>query len=238
MPAKNPSSLFLGFQDFWKNSDLIFVMTKSKEVKLDFYKKARRRRHNFPITFTTTLEYIGVTSLAISTVMRETETGLELARNFIQYVHIDGQTRKSKPLPQSFRRQFVHFVNQSKPPIVKPLILPKHLRVHRYSVTVAPSDTDANNHCNNASYVKYCMDAATEASRKGFYSNFLGDVCRYCVKNMQNYFAGECVSGDLLDVYTWSEAESPWRIYFLILKQDKPIFHNSMEFYAEPKTKL
>ena len=68
---------------------------------------------------------------------------------------------------------------------------------------------DRNNHVNQSSYIKFCMDAATHASLSGHYVHFNEDMCLYAPLLWTISYVGECRANDELSIYTWQSESSP-----------------------------
>lgn len=95
---------------------------------------------------------------------------------------------------------------------------------------------DRNNHMNQSSYNKFCMDPALHASVSGHYVLFIDDVFLYAPLLWTISYVGKRKANSELSIYTWQdEALSVENIQFLILINDRLIVYASTIFEKQAK---
>ncbi len=92
------------------------------------------------------------------------------------------------------------------------------------SIQVRHSDTDNLYHVNQANYIKFCLDAGTEATRLGKFRVLTGDLLSYRIKSIECVYKGESVPGDTLAVHVWQDERDPGQLLSQIEKQDRVIW--------------
>ena len=111
---------------------------------------------------------------------------------------------------------------------------------HTHSLHVRHNDTDTLYHSNQSSYFTYCMEAATEASKKGCFRVLTKDLLSYPIETMECLYKGESHPGDELVISVWENPSNLLQICCQIEKQDKVIWIGTVQFtdYEEPVSKL
>ncbi|KAK7489446.1 hypothetical protein BaRGS_00019245 [Batillaria attramentaria] len=191
-------------------------------------------RAQFPYKVSTELEDIGKTSATLFCRLVNKLDNKTLATYRLKMVYVDQTTRRPAPFPDWFQQKY----NSGKKQNVKPFVLPKSapqvpVSAFTYRVTVPAGDVNAANHNNQASYFRYCCDAAQAAISEGHLLSFSPDI-----SEMMGVFAGDSNQGDLLCVSLWQQDDQPNSIRFVITRkegiQQPIIFHASMTFGMTP----
>lgn|SRR6218665_1061553 len=178
------------------------------------------------------LGYAGDTSLNIVEVMSDKTSDSVLARNIIQCVLLDKDTRKPTSLPDWWRCKYAPFaVGNEK--LVVPVIPTPNANTNRYSMKPSWGDADLNMHVGHLAYVGFCFDAAMEAVRNNFYAGFQDDILKYNVRTLESTYKGESFPSDLLTVVTWQNSQNPLLLHFSIEKDGQVIYQSSVEFFRQ-----
>ena len=146
--------------------------------------------------------------------------------NVRTFATLDMQTGKSVPLSQ-LDHNMPNFKNlfSDKPSPLPVLDLPPSGEYFSNTIRASHSDMNLLFHVNSATYVRYCMDCATEASLAGFTRTISGDPCFLPVAKLETFHAGENFAGEDLEVCTWEQDGET--MYFLIFnkRKAKKVFH-------------
>ncbi|CAH1794138.1 unnamed protein product [Owenia fusiformis] len=193
-----------------------FTFMASAEIELsdEFYKMAGSVQ--VPLSVHVNLGYIGNSSiLSMANAYHGVNNGwLIKSKNTI--VTVDPETRRPKPLPSWWKEKYRPICSESGP-FKKEKIL-KATNCYRYETKVRWSDTDRYKHTNQASYIYFCLDAATDASLSNFYENIQGDFCKYHIKKITMGYHGESVANDTVVIETW-QMEDKDTVHFQISKK-------------------
>ena len=146
---------------------------------------------------------------------------------------VDKATRKPTAIPAWWRDKYSKCVQGQGQSLVIPRVRVPDL-THNYDVKVAWTDMDNYKHTNYVSYIRYCQDAALDATHAGFFTRVKGDFLTYNVNKMDISYRGESVANDLLTVHVWENEENPFVLHFTITKNDTLIFQNTITLF-EPK---
>ena len=142
---------------------------------------------------------------------------------------LDRNSGKSRQLPLNLAKGISSYIKYPEKQTPLPVItLPPSGQYHRWSVRAAPSDMDLNFHVNQAAYVRYCMDCASDASEKGFIKQIDGDPCFWQVAEIHTFNSGENFPRDELHVCTWECPNDDHVLKFLIFnvkRPHRPVFH-------------
>lgn len=207
---------------------LIFIRVINMTIEKDFHRLQHSNRRLLSIRIH--LSHVGNTSWNTISVLKDGNSGKVLATSRRKTVIINKVTRKPQPLPNWWKRKYAPTVVDSQELVVPSLEVPSE-NTYRYILTVTRKDTDLNKHVSNASYVKFCFDAATEAIRNNFYVGFHGDILSYGVEALRMSFVKEARAGDSLTVITWQDTHNPKILHFSFEKADEIIYQNSMGFF-------
>ncbi|XP_078658023.1 uncharacterized protein LOC144903579 isoform X1 [Branchiostoma floridae x Branchiostoma belcheri] len=180
-------------------------------------------------TVTENLCSLGNTSWVTMEEIRDYSTNDLMARCIIQGVNVDDTTRRPEPLPDWLKEKYAYLTSSVR--TVQPFDVPKSTKFFRYSEVVPPRDTDTYNHTTLSSYIWYGMDCATLGARSKAYSVIRGDIDNYDLKMLEVLYQKESTEGDVLDVESWEDQDSPDTLRFQIKKGDENITQLTMQFY-------
>ncbi|XP_061181551.1 uncharacterized protein LOC133190097 [Saccostrea echinata] len=171
------------------------------------------------------------TSIMFAVKLKNEATEEILGENFIKVVRINRKTRRSSSFPEYFYEKYAAFMNTPGHSGTEKEDLPEIPR-HAYKYVVIPghSDEDFNGHLNQSSFIRFCMDAATNASLKGYYEHYTSDMCLYPSLQWTISYVGESLAGDQLTIYTWQKEDTADNIRFAIVRNGNRIFYASTVF--------
>ena len=176
------------------------------------------------------LGYVGMSSLNSVAVLSDANSGEVFARNTNQVVTVSKETRKPTPLADWWKEKYASSVVENERLIIAAVQI--STSPHVYCMKVPWDDIDGYKHTNYVAYIKYCFEAAMDATVNGtFYSKIKEDVLLYHVKEMEIAFKGETKAGDELKVATWETDKDPWKVHFDISKEGKTVLQNTVSFY-------
>lgn len=207
-----------------------FVLQNQVEISTELYKTP-----GLTVKFKNISEllYIGNSTISFRTILMNETSGVVLAIQSYDFVHVNTDTRKAEPFPPYFKQHVNNILSGC--PIQSPsrLTLPVVDRKNCYccKLVVKNIDTDENEHTTQSLYVEYAFESAAQAIASGYYKKLQGDIYGYCAKNARFVHMGESTAGDELLVVTWEDQSNPLLIYFVITKDSKDICHAKMEFY-------
>lgn len=231
-------AMYNGFIDFQKIDGReagIVIVKQGLKLKANLHQKSLNSR--FDILINTQLLQVGKTSLVFNMEFIDGTTKEVFGENIIKSVRMNRKTRRPMAFPDWFYEKYKSYTESTVPNVLTKQPLPE-IPKNAFQFVVVPrhSDTDRNNHVNQSSYIKFCMDVATHASLSGYYAYYTQDMCLYAPLHWTISYVGECVANDNLHVYTWQDDDSaPSHIQFSILLKDRVIFHASTIFDSEPK---
>ncbi|RUS90068.1 hypothetical protein EGW08_002181 [Elysia chlorotica] len=198
---------------------------------------ATRKYNFFPYKVTLEVINVGQSSLTFRQVLINKLDNKELATFYMKMVLVDLHTKRPIARPQWHQEKFRH-LQGSQDDRVKVLLNAK-LAVpegaFQAETLVVPSDTDFNGHTNQASYVRFCLDAAEAANKAGFLQYVDGDICRYPILKISISYKGETTSGDRLFTSVWQDDLSPQVLNFATYRAEKLVLVVSITFKPKPK---
>ena len=177
------------------------------------------------------LGYVGRSSVHSLTTLKNTDTGIELARNVMQTIAVDKKTLKPSAVPTWWREQYVDKTIERPSRRVNAFHVPD--QTYSYEMKVPGCEIDRWQHTNYSSYTRFCFNAAMDAMRAGFYSTFLrdDDILSYNVMRMSPVYHGDSRAGDIILIRTWENENNPYLLHFDFSKDGKTCYQNSVEFY-------
>ncbi|XP_078574512.1 uncharacterized protein LOC144860878 isoform X2 [Branchiostoma floridae x Branchiostoma japonicum] len=209
--------------------DLVFIRGQSWEFLPGYYRHLAPGRGN---TVIERLRHIGNTSWVSIQEVRDSPTNELMIRGILQRINVSAIRRRPEPLPDWLKERYSYLTSSvSRPPTVQVFDEPTNVKCFRYSVVVAPSETDTNNHTFHASYLWYCMDCATVGARGGAYSVLRGNLAKFDLKMLEVLYQKESLEGDVLDIESWEDQSSPDTLRFQVKKGNENITQLTMQFY-------
>ena len=210
-----------------------FMASTKTDVDLDFYRIADHQK--LPsLAVNIHLGYVGSASLNSVAELVDLDSGKVFATNTNQVVMVDKTTRKPSVLPDWWKDRYKKHVIGNVALVVPLIPAPENDRCHTYDMKVSWNDIDSYKHTNYISYIRFCFDAAMDATVKGHFSKLHDDILGYHAKKMEISYKGESLAGDLLRIKCWENMDNPLLIHFDISRDGLTIFQNAIEFH-EPE---
>ncbi|XP_033760551.1 uncharacterized protein LOC117342484 [Pecten maximus] len=213
-----------------RENKTIFAARMHYVATEEFYSKAAIF-NPISIESTTTIKSIGHSSIVDSITMTEEETGTLFAQANCKFVLICNDSKKSVPLPDWFEEKYSRpnldkaTILMSKTPS---MVVPKQAFSHK--LQTRHSDIDSNGHVATQEYFRFCIECAMDASKAGFYRQFVSEMWLYPVLEADVTFLGESREGMALTILTWQCESNASKMYFVILDDKAKIFECSFLF--------
>ncbi|OWF41897.1 uncharacterized protein LOC110461819 [Mizuhopecten yessoensis] len=190
----------------------------------------------YPISFDckTVLKSVGQSSFVDSVNMTEKETGTVFAKLMCKFIPICNDTKKPVPLPDWFVGKFsIHNADQDVDKLGKesPMIVPKQVFSHK--LQTRHGDLDTNGHIPTQEYFRFCMEGAMEASKSGFYRQFVSEIWLFPVLEADVTLLGQSFEKTELTIFTWQCESNAAKIYFVIMGGNDRISECSFLFGEE-----
>jgi len=227
---------FLGFQDLRSTHFGFYVLGGDYYFDPSMWEVARKFDY-FPFKISIQLINLGETSVSIRQVLTNTLDGREIATFYCKLVYVDKLAKSSQVLPYWHRLKY-RSVESPHRVRIDTSVTSAPTSATTVRTQVAASDVDHNGHTNQASYVRFCLDAAEATNRQTGLHRFHGDVCLYPITKMSVAYRQETHLGDLLDVTLWQDELSPFQIHFLLQHDGKIAFSATIFFKNAPCSKL
>ena len=230
-----------GFLDVERESLLangaVFIVAGDYTFSASLFQRARQLKFEMQLNLYTRLERLGRSSITMRSELRDPTAHMEvLASLTFVYVLVDKETRRSRVLPKWMPERYGQF--RSSASYMSPYRLmtqPAHAYTVPLPFRVMASDTDFNQHTNQSTYIRMCLDGAYEASRKAVLKAFRGDIAHYNCKAMNVLYISESRYGDKLRVCLWEDQHASFKIHFQVFNdrcpESNPLFQCSMQFH-------
>jgi len=160
------------------------------------------------------LGYMSDTSYRLVLSLRSAKDKRIMAVNERFLVFIDQKTRQKVSIPEQIKETYGHLAKGSKKKL--PVPPPKPVHAFHTEAIVCHSDTDILYHTNHASYLRFCIDCATEATANNYFSSIPGDFMACEISDVVIAYKAESFPGDHLDILTWEDDKQKNILYFLI----------------------
>jgi len=227
---------YLGFKDLRSDNFGFYLLGGDYYFDPCMWEVARKYQY-FPYKISIELINLGETSVTLREVLTNTLDGKEIATFYGKMVYINKLAKKSQVLPYWHRMKY------------RSVETPHRVRIDqtqsqvpqgafRVKTLVSASDCDHNGHTNQASYIRFCLDAAESVNRRQPLKRFNGDICLYPITKMSTAYRSETYLGDELCTCLWQDDLSPFRIHFVLLRDKTIVFSASMSFKNAPCSKL
>ena len=226
LPLSKPGAFFPG-DPTGKTVMVMFAQTFS--ITQDAYTKFAL---NFPIDFESSIVAYGRTSVVRQVTLADGETGRVFGTNLQKVVNMDKTSRTSSDLTPQMLDKYREMVKKNSndvfPQIIPPVIPSDN--VFTTSITVRHSDMDFIFHNNQASYMRYALDCASEAASKNVFTVIKHDICLYHALDSRTLHMSESFSGDKLTIKAWEDDSDPHRLHFMMFKEDAEVYYSNIEF--------
>uniref|UniRef100_A0A0B7A1V0 Uncharacterized protein n=1 Tax=Arion vulgaris TaxID=1028688 RepID=A0A0B7A1V0_9EUPU len=191
----------------------------------------------FPYKITIELVSIGQTSFTVRQVLFNTIDHKELASFIGKLVFVDTKTKRPQAFPSWHNIKYSTLQSQDTFKVDVPVTSVPDYAFSRTFVVTA-SDTDHNGHTNQASYVRFCLDATEAARRHQFLHHFTSDICFYPIVKMSVAYRGETLCGDELTVSLWDIGHNSSNLHFAISRGTTIVFVAAVKFRESAVSKL
>ena len=226
---------FAHYKDFHSHSTTLFVASQRYEFTEDVhdirFDNAFGLHH--PLHFYMYVSDAGKSSFCTTVLWTDPRSTKEMAKFVTKVVVVKIKTRKPFPLEDFFYDGLEEHLNTVRRlGIVKrqPVAIPDN--VFRYKLKALHSDTDNNAHVNQASYVKWCSDAASVAATQKHLTHFQRHIELYACKTMELHYTGESVVNDELEFIVWEEGSDT--VWVSILCKGDVIFTMDLQIHEGP----
>jgi len=227
---------FLGFKELKTDNLSFFVLGGDYYFDPCIWEVARKYQY-FPYKIAIELINQGESSVTIREVLTNTLDGREIATFYGKMVYVDKRAKRSQVLPYWHRMKYRSVVSSDRVRIDLSLSKVPENASH-VKLQVCASDTDHNGHTNQATYVRFCLDAAESVNRKTPLKKFMGDICLYPILKMSCAYRSETFLGDQLTMSLWQDDLSPFRLHFILFKDETIVYSSSMSFKNASCSKL
>lgn len=192
----------------------------------------------FPYKVTLEVINMGKSSMTFRQVLINKLDNKELATYYMKMVVVDKVTRRPAALPSWHRERFHHLdaTLDKKAEFVLDTDTAVPESAFQAETLIAPSDTDLNGHTNQASYVRFCLDAAEAANKAGALEYIHGDICKYPILKICISYKRETNAGDRIFTSVWQDKLSPQTLHFASQLDGKVVSAASISFKPTPRT--
>ncbi|XP_005109100.1 uncharacterized protein LOC101860848 [Aplysia californica] len=227
---------FLELQDLRSENFGFYVLGGDYYFDPCVWEVARKYQY-FPYKISIELINQGETSLTFREILINTLDGKEIATFYGKLVYVDKSAKRSQVLPYWHRMKYRSVESPDRVRIDFTLSqVPSD--ACRVKTLVSASDVDHNGHTNQASYVRFCMDAAESVNRRKQLKRFSGDICLYPIMKLSTAYRSETYVGDELSTCLWQDDLSPFMIHFVLFREDTIVFSATVTFKNAPCSKL
>ena len=223
-----------------------------QEIHEGWWKFSRYQGHAKEVRLSLAVVDVRKSSVVcVSKVMTPDSTHTFVTLRFAMAI-IDAITRKSAPLSDDYRARFHPIVRRNMssclhlsdgveavPSVAR---LQGDLDVsradHHVMSSVMQSDIDHNQHANNSVYVRYAINAAHDACRRGHLGALREALTSTCPKAMDIWYRSEVVAGDELDIYLWKDLEQASRLHVRLHCKKRPVCYITFTYTDKLVAKL
>ncbi|XP_060074949.1 uncharacterized protein LOC132554651 isoform X1 [Ylistrum balloti] len=159
-------------------------------------------------------------------VFSDTESGDWYMKSENRLVAVNWDNRRPVKFPKSYYESASELVDKEEEILItrrQDALIPPD-RAFKTTIKTRYSDLDYNDHPNTAQYYQFCCDAASKASRSGYYRHYTSDIVNYPVMETEATFLGGCGPEEQLDIYTWQDECDITKLYFAIYLKEARIF--------------
>ncbi|CAD5116178.1 DgyrCDS5096 [Dimorphilus gyrociliatus] len=215
--------------------DLLFSLWSESRAEYNFYRVTSQEQHFLDhFIYDQRISTYGKSSFILLSSLRNPKTKEILFENRTCLVAVDKKTRRSRELSDAILKTIKDEGAKFQPSNrISRLKAPSD--VFQYKTIVSCEEVDWNMHVNQADYAKLCLNCASMALRKNFYTFFKEDIAHYHAKYVRKFHSGECVEGDALRIITWQNTSRPEIVYFIMYNDEsnKQLCEVTIEFYAD-----
>lgn len=222
-----------------RRENAMFVASQSMQLSKEIHgmRYANTYGENRPLKAYIYMTTVGRTSFSIVVDLFDYKSGLKLGSNVIVAVIVNRKLRKPAQLPESFfsdvaEKHLLSVENQTLERAVLPTVPNGSFQ---YEIKGRHSDSDMNKHITQATYIRWCSDAAAMGAVKGRFSKFKRHIELYPLKYTEFHYIGETLVNETVVVHVWEEEHADRTLQCAILRKGRIIFIMKMKFYdGEP----
>jgi acyl-CoA thioesterase FadM len=215
--------------DFSQIDSKVFIVVAA--TAYSFFEHFYNKDHHYGVVrVQTALERFGNTSLTLNQDLYDVNSGTRLCQLVKSLVLTDRQTHKPCKIPDNMVEKFGGLCRHEHPPLRIPVVDVNELSAYT-SLLFSPSfdDTDFYLHSNQSVYIRWCLDAATEASMKNRLNSILGDLATFRIEKISAVYKVESEPRQQLLIRTWQHQENPWIIYSSVFNADILVYHQATQ---------
>ena len=225
----NSQERFL-LQKIWKDY-MNFIVGGEYSFTPELYKMAARKWLSWKLQVTYEMVSVTRNSVFYQQKLNDVDTGLCLGTFTAKSVFVDRKTRRANGLPSWLME---HELYNAAPHLNLRFsgesVIPND--AFQYSYTIMPSDTDFNQHTNNVTYLRVCLDTADLACRKAIFAKFKDSIYRYDAKTIKVHFAKETTILDKLDIVVWEGSKDDLILHSVIFRGKRAVYYQDTVFYS------
>ncbi|XP_022110743.1 uncharacterized protein LOC110990185 isoform X2 [Acanthaster planci] len=185
------------------------------------------------LKFSSFTSHIGRTSFCVDANVCSLITGELMATVSTHSVMVSVETRRPTPIPPELVQVQQVIPPKEKRPVSGPEFPPRPSTCFTQKRTVLPSDTDANNHLNQAVFIRFCFDCAGMAAIEGKLPSFVDDIIYSNTKSVWVLYVHEAEVGEELALSCWEDSASKQTIWVEIYQESQVVGQCQMQFYED-----
>ncbi|XP_038079175.1 uncharacterized protein LOC119746354 [Patiria miniata] len=214
-----------------------FVRSQFLQIYPAFY--TSKLTQNRALDITSRLSHLGRTSCCLDTDMYDLSTKTLLASGSVQDVFVSRQTRRPFPVASIAWQQTKVITPRDQRPISGPDFpaRPTGTLCFTQTRTVMSSDTDANDHLNEAMFIRFCFDCASSAALDGHLPSFRKDVIYADAKTVWFLYIREARVGEELTLYCWEDRNLSRTLWVEMCQESQVIGQCQIQFYEDGLTR-
>lgn len=218
----------------------IFIASQVFKLSEGFHniKYARVFGRHFPTKFYMYVSDAGRTSYCTTAKWIDLQSKEQIGTFITKIVCVSKKTRKPVPLPDFFfngLEEHLKTINRRKIDRPLPVTIPQ--QTYRYPIKVYHSDTDMNAHVNQATYVRWCSDAASVAAIQKQLRHFHRHIELYPCRSMEISYLGEAIVNDNIEALVWETGDTK-SLKVAVMCKGSVIFTMDLEFYDGPLARV
>lgn len=225
---------FAYYPDFQSGSEYaMFVASQVYELSEAVHniRYAEAFGRHFPIRCYMYVSDVGRSTYCVTVKWIDFKSDATIATFITKVVMVNRKTRRPVQLPEIFYKDLdkhLRAVEQCK--IDKRVLIAFPENAFTYQLKAYQSDTDWNGHVNQATYIRWCSDAAAVAAIQKHLNHFSRHIELYPCKIMEIHHYGEALVNDELEVVVWEPGMEKC-LKVAIKCKGKVIFTMDLEFH-------
>ncbi|XP_038077627.1 uncharacterized protein LOC119745382 isoform X2 [Patiria miniata] len=185
------------------------------------------------LKFTTFTSHIGRTSFCVDANAFDLTTGELLATCSTHSVFVSMETRRPTPIPPEMAQMSQVIPTEDKRPVSGPDFPAQPSACFTQKRMVFPGDTDANEHLNQAVFIRFCFDCASGAALEGKLPSFVHDIIFSDAKTVWVRYVREAEVGEELTLSCWEDGDQKQTVWVEIYQESQVIGQCQIQFYDD-----